>query len=250
VRKLGNALLAARAGREAADRLDEAIRLAMASESKLEELHARGSLGLALGYLGKFDEANAQLRLVIDGSGGASARAHHLAMRNLGTVLRLQGRHAESLPWLEQAIAEASAQRSHRGDLAHGLLEAGLAELGLGAPDAAQRYFVRAAALFDDVQKARMTPARADLLVGMARVRMERMDHAAALPLLESADDFWRSFDPENRWAGETALWLGRCHEVMGHRGEANAAIARAGAILAQSPIPSDNRLMSLVRER
>ncbi len=249
VRKLGSALLVARAGREAVDQLDEAVRLAIASDSKLEELHARGSLGLALAYLGEFNEADEQLRLALDGSGASSARAHHLAMRNIGTLFRLQGRHAESLSWLEKAIAEASVQRSHRGDLAHGLLEAGLAKLGLGEFDAAQGYFLRSDALFNDVQKGRMTPARADLLVGMARVQLHEQNHADALPLLEKADRFWRDFDPDNRSAGDAALWLGRCNKALGRRSEARDALGRAESILAGSPIPGDLKLLQLARE-
>ena len=104
VRKLGNALLAARSSREAAEQLAEAVRLAALSKSNLEALHARGSLGLALAYLGRFEEANRHLREAIDESEGKAPRAHHLALRNLGTSLRLQGRYAEALPWLEKSL--------------------------------------------------------------------------------------------------------------------------------------------------
>src|SRR6185295_9248570 len=96
LRKLGSALLAARSAGEAAERLDEAVRVSIAAKSELESLHARGSLGLALAYLGRVDEADRQLRLTIDKS-VKSPRAHFLAMRNLGTLLRLQGRYTESL---------------------------------------------------------------------------------------------------------------------------------------------------------
>src|SRR5262249_32798062 len=152
---------------EAADRLDAAVRLAEAANSKLETLHARGSLGLALAYLGRFGDADRQLQRTIDESGRASARAHHLAMRNLGTSLRLQGRYEESLHWWEKALAASAFERSHRGDHAHGLVEMGLARLERGEVDAAREVFVRADTLFDDVQKQRVTPARADLLLGM-----------------------------------------------------------------------------------
>ena len=58
VRKLGSALLAARSSSEAAERLEEAVRLSVAAKSELDALHARGSFGLALAYLGRFDEAD------------------------------------------------------------------------------------------------------------------------------------------------------------------------------------------------
>ena len=171
VRKLGNALLAARIGDEAAKQSAEAVRLAIAAQSKLEALHARGSYGLALAYLGRFEEADRTLRQTIEEAGSGATRGKHLAMRNLGTSLRLQGRHAEALQWLDQANTAAAIQRSHRGDLAHGLVEAGLAKLELGEVDAAQSYFTRAEKLFADVQGRRMTPARTDLSNGMARAR-------------------------------------------------------------------------------
>ena len=69
VRKLGSALLAARSSREAAERLEEAVRLSVAAKSELDALHARGSFGLALAYLGRFDEADQQLRQTIDRTG-------------------------------------------------------------------------------------------------------------------------------------------------------------------------------------
>jgi tetratricopeptide (TPR) repeat protein len=171
VRKLANALLAARSTDEAAKRSAEAVRLADAAQSKLEALHARGSYGLALAYLGRFEDADRTLRQTIEQAGGGASRGKHLAMRNLGTSLRLQGRHAEALQWLEPAIEAAAIQRSHRSDLAHGLFEAGLAKLELGEVDAAQSYFTRAEELFADLQGRRMTPARTELSNGMARAR-------------------------------------------------------------------------------
>ena len=234
VRKLGSALLAARASGEAAERLEEAVQLSVGAKSQLDVLHARGSLGLALAQLGRFDEADRELRQAIDQS-GSSARAHHLAMRNLGTLRRLQGRPGEALQWLEKATAESAVQRSHRGDLAHGLVETGLTKLELGDADAARTIFIRAEALFDDVQKERLTPARGDLLVGMARVQLHYRDYAAALRSAERADRFWRDFDPDNRSAGDAAFWLGRCYRALGRNADAGVALGRAQRLLARS---------------
>jgi len=250
VRKLGAALLAARANGEAAERLAEAIRLAQSASSDLEALHARGSLGMALANLGRFSEAEDQLRQVLDHGGNVGARARALAMKNLGATLRLQGRYSESIGWIDKAIAAASVRRGHRGDLAHAELEAGLSLLALDDIEAAQTHFDRAENIFSDVQKQHTTPARADLLVGMARVQMEHRNYADALPLLEKAHLFWRDFDPENRWAGEAALWLGRCYLALGRNAEAHATLNRAGKILERSPIPADIKLTKLARER
>ena len=78
VRKLGSALLAARASGEAAERLEEAVQLSVGAKSQLDVLHARGSLGLALAQLGRFDEADRELRQAIDQS-GSSARARTIS---------------------------------------------------------------------------------------------------------------------------------------------------------------------------
>jgi serine/threonine-protein kinase len=245
-RLLGNALLAARTSAEAAERLDEAVRLAVAAGSVLQATHARGSLGLALAQLGRFEQADLELTRAIGQPGEVVSRGQHLAMRNLGASLRLQGRYAESLSWLEKGMAAASIEPSHRGDLAHGLLEAGLATLALHDEKRAQGYFDRAEKIFDDVQKKHATPARADLRVGMARVRMHHGEYEQALPLLESADSFWRDFDAENRWAGEAALWLGHCYLELGRRADAQATLSRAAKLLAASPIPGHAALVKL----
>ena len=171
-------------------------------------------------------------------------------MRNLGTSLRLQGRSADSLEWFDKAMVAAAIHHNHRGDLAHGLLEAGLARLELGEVDTAEQLFTRAETLFSDVQKQRTTPARADLLVGMARIQLQRRDYADALPPLQKADLFWRDFNPDNRWAGAAALWLGRCYLAMGRTVEANEALNRAERTLSRSPVPSDTALLQLARRR
>jgi tetratricopeptide (TPR) repeat protein len=250
IRQLGSALLAARANTDAAERLEEALRFAVAAKSSLQERHARGSLGLALAYLGRFDRADRELRQAIGTPGKEVGGGQLLAMKNLGTSLRLQGRYTESMPWLERAIDAASIKPGRRGYLAHALLEAGLVELELGDPAAANASFERADALFKDVQREHMTPARADLFVGIARVQMQRREFASALQLLQKADGIWREFDPDGRWAGETALWLGRCQLELGRRAEARETLARATRLLAASPIPADTALVKLARIR
>jgi len=250
MRLLGQALVVSRAASEAAEKLEEALRLSLAANNAPGVIHSRTNFGLALAYLGRFDQAESQQRIVLEAAGPLNIRARHLAMRNLGTALRLQGRYAESLLWFDQALAAAAVHLNHRGDLAHGLVESGLSKLELGDAAAAQALFLRAKALLDDVQGQRTTPARADLFVGMARVQMLGGNHKEALPLLEKAADFWRDFDPENRWAGEAAFWLGRCYLALGRNADARSALSRAEKILVRSPLPSDVKLLTLARAR
>jgi tetratricopeptide (TPR) repeat protein len=172
-------------------------------------------------------------------------------MRHMGTLLRLQGHSAESLEWLTKAISTASLapmDSFDRNDVAHALLEIGLVRLDLGQLAAAQESFAAAEALFSKSQKQHVSPARADLIVGMARVQMQRRDFASALPSLEKADLFWREFAPDNRWAGEAALWLGRCYLALGRNAEAREPLKRAAKLLAASPIPADAELVRRAR--
>jgi serine/threonine-protein kinase len=211
VRLLGTALLAARKLPEAETRLNEAVELTTAAKANLEATHSRLNLGLALAYLGRFAEAQAVLEKVLDKPVSSASRAQHLAMRNMGTVLRLQGRPQEALQWLNSAIEGASIQPSHRGDLAHGLLEAGLARLALGEHAAAETLLSRATALFADVQRDRMTPARAELHVALGRLAMARSDCATAVASLRQAHQFWQSYDSRSVWAKEAATLLEQC---------------------------------------
>ena len=151
-----------------------------------------------------------ELRQTIEKS-GSSVRARHLAMRNLGTLLRLQGRYAESLEWLEKATAESAIQRSHRGDLAHGLAR--------GGPDEARarrhstpraQLFARADALFSDVQQAahdactRRSAGRDGAGAGCSARTTPRRCNRRREPIV-----FWRDFDPDNRFGGRSGALAG-----------------------------------------
>ena len=249
MRKLGSALLAARASREAAARLEEAVRLSVAAKSQLEVLHSRGGFGLALAQLGRFDDADRELREAIEKS-GSSIRARHLATRNLGTLRRLQGRYAESPQLLEKATAESAIQRSHRGDHAHGLVEAGLTKLELGDSAAARDLFGRAAPLFSDVHKQRMTPHAPICWWGWreyscsTRSTTRRCDRRRA-PIASGGTSI-RTIGS----AGDAAFWLGRSCQALGRHAEALDAFGRAQRVLARSPLPADARLRQLARAR
>ena len=127
------------------------------------------------------------------------------------------------------------------------LVELGLTRLELGDFAAARQSFVQAESILDELQPQRMTPTRADLMIGMARVHLQASEPAEALRALQAADAYWRERRPDSRWAGEAALWLGRAHLALGQRAEARAALARASKLLSSSSIPADVALMKQI---
>jgi eukaryotic-like serine/threonine-protein kinase len=243
-RILGLTLVSVRAGDEAVRALEEAVRLS----GKASDPHAgRGNLGLALAYAGRLDAADEQLRLALENT-KAGTYQHMRAARHRGTALRLEDRSHEAVPWLEQSVTGFAKLRSDRGEHAVSLVELGLARLELGDLAAAEQSFTLADSELSELQQQRMTPTRADLLIGSARVRMRRGEFALALPDLQRVDAYWREGRPDSRWAGEAALWLGRAHLALGQRAEARAALDRAAKLLGHSKIPADQALMRLAR--
>ncbi len=239
-RILGQALAVARVGEEAVPMLEEAVRLSV----KAGAPHAgRTFLGIALAHAGRLDEADEQLRLALEGATPGS-RAQMQTTRHRATLLRLQRKSSEALPWIEQSIAASATGRFQRGDHAVSLVELGLTWLELGDVSAARQSFVQATSILDELQPQRMTPARADLMIGMARVHLQAAEPAEALRAVQAADAYWGERGPDSRWAGEAALWLGRTHLALGQRAEGRAALARAAKLLASSSIPADVALM------
>jgi hypothetical protein len=90
-----------------------------------------------------------------------------------------------------------------------------------------------------------MTPAAADVEMGLGRIKMAEGKHADAEPSLSKADAFWRDFDPDSRSAGEAAFWLSRCYAALGRHAEAKVVSERATRILAHSTFPVDAALVT-----
>jgi serine/threonine-protein kinase len=245
-RILGQALAIARVGDEALQITEEAVRLS----GNAGEPHAgRTNLGLALAHAGRLDEADVQLRLALEGT-KPGTRAHMQATRYIGTVLRLRQKSLEALPWLEQSVAQTAARGFNRGEHAPGIVELGLAQLELGDIAAAQQSFTQATVALAELQQERMTPTRADLMIGIARIQLQNSAPADALRALQAVDGYWRERRPDSRWAGESALWLGRCYFALDRQAEAQVALARAVRLLATSPLPADMALVKLARSR
>jgi serine/threonine-protein kinase len=249
VRKLGAALLSARRPAEAEKLLAEAVTLAEHAQASLEKSHARVSRGLALALLGRFDEARETLLPLIDKpQTPLSPRANHLAMRNMGALLRLQGHDREALAWLERSIELAALQPSHRGDLAQGLVEAGLAHLALGQTVNARTQLLRASELFDDVQRDRATPARADLWLALGRLHLAEGNLPSAAARLEQSTRYWQTHTVESaRWSAEANAWLAICYRRQGREREARELLGRAVPQLSPAAFPTDAALLAMV---
>jgi eukaryotic-like serine/threonine-protein kinase len=239
-RLLGHMLAVARAGDEAVRTLEDAVRLSVKAGAPRA---GRTFLGIALAHAGRLEEADAELRLALEGAKPGS-RQQMQTTRHRGTLLRLQRKSAEALPWIEQSIAASSKSRFSRGDHAVSLVELGLTRLDLGDVAVARQSFEQAASILDELQPQRMTPTRADLMIGMARIHLQASKPADALRALLPVDAYWRGRRPDSRWAGEAALWLGRAHAALGQSAEARAALARASTLLSRSTIPADVALL------
>ncbi len=203
---------------------------------------------LALVYAGDMGAAQAELRAYTGGGEAERDAPWSLPSYALGTLNRLSGEYEEALQRQKDALSHVEQDyRGQPGARQHVLTEIGLNQVDLGDFDGAIAVLQEALALYEENEN-RITPQRADALVGIGRARMGLGDVDEALAALEAADAFWRDFDPGNRWAGEAALWLGRCYDTLGRSTEADDALARAESILSRSAIPSDSRLAQLAR--
>jgi serine/threonine-protein kinase len=234
--------LAARRGAEALSDLTfaETAMRRVVGPTHWETLTAQFNRAIALAYLGRTAEARAALQLVRE-------RSPHVgnlmwALHVLGVVERLGGDPAAGLRAQEESFALIHDGPRAPWNRVRALVEIGLGQVELGRHAEAAATLERALALFAQLQ-TRMQPARAEALVGAGRAYIGQGDPARARPLLEEADGFWRAFNPESRWAGEAALWLGRCYEALGRGGEARPALSRAARLLSRSPLPGDGPL-------
>jgi len=157
------------------------------------------------------------------------------AQHVVGIVKRLGGEFDEALRAQEAAFALIPDDPKAAWNRERVFHELGLNQVELGRYREALVSFASARALYDR-RPAAMHPDRADVLVGAARAHIGLGDLPRAAALLQEADVFWQTFEPENHSAGEAALWLGRSYVLLGRRGEGTAALSRAVGILSRSP--------------
>ena len=214
---LARLLLQARQSREA---LDECARISAATlaqypQNDRHRTECQRIRGLALAYLGQFDDANAAiLANVAERKPGEKAPlAESLAA--MGTLLGLQGMWQQSAQWYQQgldALAMSTDDSPTRAQILAGL---GRALLELDQAGAAESRLREANQMYARLFK-KMNPDWADTLVGLGRISLEEHDADEAVRMLAEADAFWRQFGSQSRWAVEAAYWLGQARRVTG----------------------------------
>ena len=213
----GVTYLAARKGPEALEDLTTATQVLTGSfgPENGNALTARMNRALALGYVGRLAEARSE---------AAAALVLYEKTMPLwllygrlvsGTIERLAGAPARAREHLEAALALVRDDGLRDWNRLRVLTELALTQLDLGQLDEAQASLTEGLALSAQQQRVD-SPMRADLWVGEGRLLLARGHPADAVPVLERADDFWRSFDPANRVAVETHRWLARARSAIG----------------------------------
>jgi tetratricopeptide (TPR) repeat protein len=196
---------------------------------------------LALANLGRADEARAALAIPLDP--GEEQYDAAWVNRMQGSVAMLIGDYDTAVTRLlaaKELLAGPSAAQREPQILSF----LGHAQLERGDPAAALATLTRAQQTSDELG-FRMHPTYADILTGLGRAHIELRSPAAALVPLERADAFWREFDANNVSGGATAYWLARAYALNGRNADADAAQARARALLVHSPLASDARLLA-----
>jgi eukaryotic-like serine/threonine-protein kinase len=175
-------------------------------------LAARISIALALALGGQLDAA-AQASDAIAPPAASSGVGKRLALVR-GTIARLRGDAAAALRHLQPLADSNDAAPKRQRERMQAWAQIGLLQLDQGAKAQAIASFDRALEAFERLE-TRVTPARADALVGLGRVRLAQGDAANALAPLEQAASFWQSFDPTSRSATTAADWLARARAAQ-----------------------------------
>jgi eukaryotic-like serine/threonine-protein kinase len=242
-RTLGRAYMAAWRMRDAAPQLDAAIATMAGFDAPfmMHVLKADRAFVTAA-TSGNFAESVAELEGVIEAQDRGDTRYKtHLPDIYLGVLHLWAGDSLRALQHLDRGVELARVQ-TRVSDLGEALTFLGLARLEQGDAIGAEQALQEGLDLLRTAQ-AVVTPAQAHAWLGLGRVELTRGQHDAALRHLRAAAEFWISFAPDNRGAGDAAFWLGRALAALNRSVEATREFERAARLLAASPIPSDRAL-------
>jgi eukaryotic-like serine/threonine-protein kinase len=241
------ALLARQADRALAS-IDRAIAIGSqaygADSARVKDaLYLRGE---ALLRAGRLAEAQSLLdrRIAEDRAGAAPGLQRGLRIRSL--LDQARGDWQSALAYSREAAAMTAAPglggakvpAQQRAELGRLWLETGRLDEAASALEPAIQEL--------QTLEPTATPQQADAWLALARVRLRQGRVAEALPGLQRADAFWRSFAPEQASAGEAAYWLGQGLAEAGDPRAAQVQELRARPLLAAAPWPVLRRLGSV----
>jgi tetratricopeptide (TPR) repeat protein len=211
---LGRTYLDARRADAALAALGQALEIRRTLNDTKRRWGVQAAFGSAQLLAGHLAEAETVLSEIPVDSAHLSSEDRVRVLRELGVLRSRQGRHREAMEYFDQALVTTSGPVEVELERAETLSAAGAERYATGDVDGA------AAALESGLQilvsrQSRPTPARADALYRLARVRVAQHRPADARRLLQEADAFWQQFDPSSRWAIDTARLLATTKPVQ-----------------------------------
>jgi hypothetical protein len=125
----------------------------------------------------------------------------------------------------------------------------GRALLATHQPDRAEGILTRSLQLHQQRQ-VRITPSRAETLVALAEIHLQRGRAPQALTMAREVDEFWQAFRPSSPPAGEAAIWRGRALIAVGQAAAGQRVIRRGRAALSGSPFADSSPACSFHASR
>ena len=127
----------------------------------------------------------------------------------IGESLIALGDAAAALQYLQPLVTSSEVAPKWQRERMRAWAQIGRAQLDQGATVPAITSFERALKKFERLE-ARLTPSRAEALIGLGRAHLAQGEPAQALPLLAQAELFWCGFDAASLSAAAAIEWLAR----------------------------------------
>jgi eukaryotic-like serine/threonine-protein kinase len=172
---------------------------------------ARTTLAFALLMDNRLDDAARETDAVAPHAAALAPNSPQVARVALarGTLARLRGEGAAAMQHLRDVAESTESSPKWQRERMRAWAQIGLVQLDQGAPAEAVASFERALKEFERLE-TKVTPARANALVGLGRAHLAQGAPAQAVALFEQAEQFWRAFDPANPLAASARDWLAR----------------------------------------
>lgn len=201
---------------DAAGALASAARAASIFDRTLGARHenaiaARTTMAFALLIEGKLDDAMREIDAVAPHAAALAPNNPQVARAALarGTLARLQGNHAAAMQHLRGLAESAESSPKWQRERMRAWAQIGLVQLDQAAPAEAVVSFERALKEVERLE-TEVTPARAEVWLGLGRAYRAQGDHALATASLEQAHQFWRAFAPAHPTTAQAAALLAR----------------------------------------